>query len=326
MAKISVLGAGGWGLALALVLHSNQNDVTVWSPFENEVNELSETRTNERLLKGVVLPKEIKITNNLSDIEESAITVIATPSFAVRETAQRLKSIKNFGVIVNVSKGLEKTSLKRLSQIISEELPSASVVVLSGPSHAEEVARQIPTMLTAASEDVDSATMVQKVFSNEFLRVYTNTDVIGVELGGALKNVIAVAAGLCDGMGLGDNSKAALITRGLTEMTRLGVKMGAQSSTFSGLTGLGDLIVTCTSKHSRNNRFGNLVGKGTSVQDALTEVGTVEGYYACQMAFELSLKYGVYVPIITTCYELLYSDRSIKDVVKELMTRPFKEE
>ena len=326
MAKVSVLGAGGWGLALALTLYSNQNDVTVWSPFENEVNELLTKRTNERLLKGVILPKEIKITNNLADVSGSAITVIATPSFAVRETAQKLKEIKNLGIIVNVSKGLEKGSLKRLSQIISEELPTTSVVVLSGPSHAEEVARKIPTMLTAASDDMDSAAMVQRIFSNEFLRVYTNTDVVGVELGGALKNVIAVCAGLCDGMGLGDNSKAALITRGLAEMIRLGIAMGAQSSTFSGLTGLGDLIVTCTSKHSRNNRFGNLVGRGVAVEDALNEVGTVEGYYACKMAYELSQKYGISAAIITTCYELLYNGRSTQDIVKELMTRPFKEE
>lgn len=326
MAKVSVLGAGGWGLALALTLNANQNDVTVWSPFEKEVEELSEKRTNEKLLSGVILPEEIKITNNLDDIRGSEITVIATPSFAVRETAQRLGKLSDFGVVVNVSKGLEKGSLKRLSQIIAEEIPSASIVVLSGPSHAEEVARKIPTMLTAASDDMDSAAMVQRVFSNEFLRVYTNPDVIGVELGGALKNVIAVCAGLCDGMGLGDNSKAALITRGLAEMTRLGVEMGAQVSTFSGLTGLGDLIVTCTSKHSRNNRFGNLVGRGASVEDALNEVGTVEGYYASKMAYELSLKYGISAAIITTCYELLYEGKSTKDIVKELMTRPFKEE
>ncbi len=326
MAKVSVLGAGGWGLALALTLHANQNDVTVWSPFEKEVEELTLKRTNEKLLKGVILPKEINITNNLADISGSIITVIATPSFAVRQTAQRLKEISDFGIVVNVAKGLEKDSLKRLSQIISEELPTASIVVLSGPSHAEEVARKIPTMLTAASDDMDSAAMVQRVFSNEFLRVYTNPDVIGVELGGAFKNVIAVCAGLCDGMGLGDNSKAALITRGLAEMTRLGIEMGAQASTFSGLTGLGDLIVTCTSNHSRNNRFGNLVGRGTSVEKALEEVGTVEGYYAAKMAYELSLKYGISAAIITTCYELLYNGRSTKDIVKELMTRPFKEE
>ncbi|MBR6572513.1 MAG: NAD(P)-dependent glycerol-3-phosphate dehydrogenase [Clostridia bacterium] len=326
MAKVSVLGAGGWGLALALTLYANHNEVTVWSPFENEVKELTERRTNERLLKGVVLPDEINITSDLNCVSGSAITVIATPSFAVRETAQKLREIKDFGVVVNVAKGLEKGSLKRLSQIISEELPEASVVVLSGPSHAEEVARKIPTMLTAASDDTESAVKVQKLFSNEFLRVYTNSDIIGVELGGALKNVIAVAAGLCDGMGLGDNSKAALITRGLAEMTRLGVAMGAQVSTFSGLTGLGDLIVTCTSKHSRNNRFGNLVGQGVSVEKALEEVGTVEGYYAAKMAYELSLMLGVYAPIITTCYELLYNGISTTDIVRELMTRPFKEE
>jgi glycerol-3-phosphate dehydrogenase (NAD(P)+) len=326
MKKIVVLGSGGWGMALGLAAHRKGHDVTLWSPFEQEVAALSASRRNDKLLRGVQLPKEIKITSDISCAIDADVTVIATPSFAVAETAKRLQQIGKTGIIVSVSKGFEKDTKCRLSQVIEREVTGATVVVLSGPSHAEEVAINIPTSLVAASKDSDAAAFVQDAFSDTALRVYTSSDVIGVELGGALKNVIAVAAGLCDGMGLGDNSKAALITRGLTEMTRLGVKMGAQSSTFSGLTGLGDLIVTCTSKHSRNNRFGNLVGKGTSVQDALTEVGTVEGYYACQMAFELSLKYGVYVPIITTCYELLYSDRSIKDVVKELMTRPFKEE
>lgn len=326
MAKISVLGSGGWGLALALTVYTNGYDVTVWSPFEEEVKELKEKRTNARLLNGVIIPEKINITNDINDIKGSIITVLATPSFAIRETAKRLKDLENFGVLVNVAKGLENQSLKRLSQVIEEELPKAPLVVLSGPSHAEEVARKIPTMLTAASTEAECSALVQKVFSNDFLRVYTNPDIIGVELGGALKNVIAVAAGLCDGMGLGDNSKAALITRGLAEMIRLGEKMGAEHTTFSGLTGLGDLIVTCTSQHSRNNRFGNLVGKGVSVKDALAQVGTVEGYYAAKMAHELSLKYNVSTPIINMCYELLYNNKPTKDIVKELMTRPFKEE
>lgn len=326
MAKISVLGSGGWGLALALTVYTNGYDVTVWSPFEEEVKELKEKRTNARLLNGVIIPEKINITTDINDIKDSIITVLATPSFAIRETAKRLKNLEDFGVLVNVAKGLENQSLKRLSQVIEEELPKAPLVVLSGPSHAEEVARKIPTMLTAASCDADCSALVQKVFSNDFLRVYTNTDIVGVELGGALKNVIAVAAGLCDGMGLGDNSKAALITRGLAEMIRLGEKMGAEYTTFSGLTGLGDLIVTCTSQHSRNNRFGNLVGKGVSVQDALNQVGTVEGYYAAKMAHELSLKYGASTPIIDMCYELLYNNKPTKDIVKELMSRPFKEE
>lgn len=326
MAKISVLGAGGWGLALALTVYSNGYDVTVWSPFEEEVKELREKRTNSRLLKGVIIPEKINITTDIKDIKGSIITVLATPSFAIRETAKRLKEFEEFGVLVNVAKGLENGSLKRLSQVIGEELPNTPLVVLSGPSHAEEVARKIPTMLTASSVNSECSELVQKVFSNDFLRVYTNTDIVGVELGGALKNVIAVAAGLCDGMGLGDNSKAALITRGLAEMIRLGEKMGAEHTTFSGLTGLGDLIVTCTSQHSRNNRFGNLVGQGVSVQDALNQVGTVEGYYAAKMAHELSLKYSASTPIIHMCYELLYNNKPTKDIVKELMTRPFKEE
>lgn len=326
MAKITVLGAGGWGLALALTLHSNGHSVTVWSPFKEEVEQLSVKRTNEKLLKDVIIPDDIIITDDISSAEDSIITVIATPSFAVRQTAARLKAVKACGIVVNVAKGLEQGTLLRLSQVIRDELPSGRVAVLSGPSHAEEVARKIPTMLTVSGADEATLKTVQQLFSNEFLRVYTNPDIIGVELGGALKNIIAVAAGVCDGMGLGDNSKAALITRGLAEMTRLGDALGAKPATFAGLTGMGDLIVTCTSRHSRNHRFGELVGRGTDVKSALDEVGTVEGYYACKMAYELAQNNGVDTPIIELCYELLYNNYPVDDIVKTLMTRPFKEE
>ena len=324
MSKISVLGAGGWGIALAVSL-SDRHEVLIWSPFEEEVLLLKEKRTNEKLLKGVFIPENIKITSNIEDVNGSDISVIATPSFAVRETAKRLKGIDQ-GIITIVSKGFEKESLLRLSEVVKAEKPEASVVSLSGPSHAEEVAKKIPTMLTAASEDRASALAVQSAFSNEYLRVYTANDIIGVELGGALKNVIAVAAGVCDGMGLGDNSKAALITRGLREMTRLGVKMGAKRETFAGLTGMGDLIVTCTSAHSRNNRFGFLVGSGTSVKEALQSVGTVEGYYAADMAKKLATRYNVSMPICELCYQTMYEGMSIEDSVKDLMTRPFRDE
>ena len=218
MAKITVLGSGGWGMALALTAFQNGCDVTLWSPFKEEVELLREKRTNEKLLKDIFLPQEIKITDDLASVEGDTITIIAVPSIAVREVANKLSSCKDFGIVVNVSKGLEKVSLKRLSQVIAEELPNTPVVVLSGPSHAEEVARNIPTSLVAAGNSLPAAQAVQSIMANENLRIYTSTDLVGVELGGALKNVIAVAAGLCDGLGLGDNTKAALITRGLAEM------------------------------------------------------------------------------------------------------------
>jgi len=326
MAKITVLGSGGWGMALALSAFNNGCDVALWSPFEEEVNLLLEKRTNEKLLKDIYIPDEIEITTDLSVVEGDTITIIAVPSIAVREVAQKLKQFNDLGIIVNVSKGIEKGSLKRLSQVIGEELPDNNVVVLSGPSHAEEVARKIPTSLVAASNSLPAAEVVQSIMSDETLRIYTSIDVIGVELGGALKNVIAIAAGFCDGMGLGDNSKAALITRGLSEMARLGVCMGAKEFTFAGLAGIGDLVVTCTSQHSRNNRFGYKVGKGVPVKDALAEVGTVEGYYAAEMAHNLAVKYNIELPIINECYSILYKNKPSKDVVKDLMTRPVRQE
>ena len=324
--KITVLGAGGWGLALALTLDTNGHNVAVWSPFENEVDALLKNRNNEKLLPGITIPDSIKITTDLSVCVDDEITVIATPSFAVRQTAEKLKSVKSNGILINVAKGFESSTLMRLSEVLENELPKFDIVVLSGPSHAEEVARKIPTMLTAAGKNAEACKLVQKTFSNDYIRVYTSTDVIGVEMGGALKNVIAVAAGVCDGMGLGDNSKAALITRGLVEMSRLGEKFGAKAVTFSGLTGMGDLIVTCTSKHSRNHRFGELVGKGVTVEEALSTVGTVEGYFACQAAYSLAQKYNVNTPIIELCHKLLFENYPVEDIVKTLMLRPFKEE
>lgn len=322
MAKITILGSGGWGTALAITAFDSGHQVTLWSPFSEEVEMLSTLRTNEKLLKGVTIPEEIEITTDLSLAEGSDITIIATPSTAVRATAKRLKKFKNFGVVVNVSKGFEKDSLLRLSEVIESELLEASIVALSGPSHAEEVARRIPTSLVAASKDEAASVKVQDLLSNQFLRVYTSPDIIGVELGGALKNVIAICAGMCDGLGLGDNSKAALITRGLAEMVRLGVCMGADAITLAGLAGIGDLVVTCTSQHSRNNRFGFKVGTGVNVKTALEEVGTVEGYYAALMAHELALKYNVDLPIIETCYNVLYNNKPIDTVVSDLMLRP----
>ncbi len=322
MAKITVLGSGGWGMALALTAYKNGCQVTLWSPFKEEVETLREKRTNEKLLKDIYLPEDVNITDDLSVVEGDAITIIAVPSIAVREVARKLSAFNDFGIVVNVSKGIEAGSLERLSQVIADEIGDRPIVVLSGPSHAEEVARNIPTSLVAAGNSLPAAQAVQSIMSNDDLRIYTSTDLVGVELGGALKNVIAVAAGLCDGLGLGDNSKAALITRGLAEMARLGVLMGAKEYTFAGLTGIGDLVVTCTSRHSRNNRFGYKVGTGSSVADALKEVGTVEGYYAAKMGHDLSVKYHVELPIIEECYKIMYENKPINDIVNDLMRRP----
>ena len=322
MAKITVLGSGGWGTALAISAFNCGHEVYLWSPFEQEVNDLNKLRENVKLLPGVKIPEQITITTDISVANGSLISVIACPSVAVRSVAKQLASVENHGIVVNVAKGFEKDTLKRLSEIIREELPSDRICVLSGPSHAEEVARMIPTSLVASSKSFTAASIVQDVLSSEFLRIYTSNDLIGVELGGAIKNVIAVCAGISDGLGLGDNSKAALITRGLSEMANLGVCMGADERTFMGLTGIGDLVVTCTSQHSRNNRFGNKVGSGVAVDQALKEVGTVEGYYAAQMAYQLGQKYGVELPIINSCYKVLYEGYRPDLAVKELMTRP----
>lgn len=326
MVKVTVLGSGGWGMALALSAFNKGCEVTLWSPFKEEVELLSQKRTNERLLSGIYLPKEINITDDMSCVTGSTITIIATPSTAVREVALKLKAQSDFGIVVNVSKGLEKGTLKRLSEVISEELPQSPVVVLSGPSHAEEVARNVPTSLVCASKSLPAAQAVQNILSSETLRIYTSNDLVGVELGGALKNVIAIAAGVCDGLNLGDNTKAALITRGLAEMSRLGICMGAKEFTFSGLAGIGDLVVTCTSRHSRNNRFGFKVGQGMPIADALSEVGTVEGYFAADMANSLSKAFNIEMPIINECYAILYENKSPKEAVYDLMRRPSRSE
>ncbi len=326
MAKITVLGAGGWGMALALLSYNNGNSVNIWSPFQEEVNQLNQNRTNERLLKDIYLPGEINITTDINCAENSDITVIAVPSVAIRATAQNLSQVKNTGIIVNVAKGFDEGTLCLLSDVIKQELPNSDIVVLTGPSHAEEVARSMPTSISAVSENIAAAKKVQEMMSGNNMRIYTNDDVVGAELGGALKNVIAICVGFCNGLQFGDNTRAALITRGLAEMTRLGVAMGASADTFSGLTGIGDLVVTCMSRHSRNNRFGTLVGGGMSVKEALETVGTVEGYYAAKNAYQLSIEYGVSMPIISECYNVLYNGKNVHDVVSGLMNRPLARE
>ena len=328
MSLVTVLGAGSWGMALASAMQGRGHRVTLWSPFEQEVEHLCAHRGNEALLPGVLLPDGVAVTGELDGVGESDLVILAVPSFAVRPTAHRLVGcLKDGAVVVNVGKGFEKDTQKRLSVVIEEELPAARVVVLSGPSHAEEVARCVPTSLVAASTDPSAAEYVQDLVHTSRLRIYTQTDVAGVEIGGALKNVIAVCAGICDGLKLGDNTKAALMTRGLTEIARLGVAMGAKAQTFAGLTGVGDLIVTCMSMHSRNRRFGILVGQGVPPQEALEQIGmTVEGYHACAIAESLSATYGVEMPITHQCYRILTGECSAADAINNLMLRPQKHE
>lgn len=327
MSKISVLGSGGWGLALSISLHDTGNEIYVWSVFPDEIEQLKQNRETN-LLKGVKIPEEINLVTSLDCVADSDIVIFAVPSFAIRETAKKIKDFINpNAIIVNVAKGIENSTLMSLADVIESEIPNHKIVVLSGPSHAEEVARGMATSLVAASTDKDAAMYVQDTFISPSLRVYINDDVIGVELGGALKNIIALAAGVCDGLGLGDNVKAALMTRGLSEIAELGVAMGAQQRTFAGLTGLGDLIVTCTSKHSRNRRFGALVGGGMAPDEALKEVGmTVEGYHATKTAVMLAEKYNVDMPITNECYDVLFNNAPVKSVLQNLMERPKKNE
>lgn len=324
MAKVSVLGAGGWGLALALSAFHNKHEVLVWSCFEQEIEQLSQDRENKKLLPGIKIPKQISLTTDINKVNGSDITIIAVPSVAVRITAEKLKGI-DCGILVDVAKGMEAETYKTLSQVIEDCLPEKEVVVLSGPSHAEEVGRKIPTTLVSACHNLSAAQKVQEIMMSEFLRVYTSDDVLGVELGGALKNVIAVAAGIIDGLsGLGDNTKAALITRGISEIARLGVSLGAKHKTFMGLSGLGDLIVTCNSVHSRNHRYGEKLGQGVDPQIALKEVGTVEGYYACAVVHKFAKENNIDMPICEQCYEVIYNKKSPRNSLFDLMTRPQK--
>ena len=326
--KITVLGSGGWGTALSLLLLDNGNDVTLWSFLEKEAEVLRTTRENP-MLKGVVLPEALKITTSMDVLADSELVVMATPSFAVRETARKAAPLlRQDAVVVSVAKGIEKDTALCLTQIIEEELKGKGrVVALSGPSHAEEVGRRVPTGCVAASTDMAAAELVQDVFMSPRFRVYTNSDVLGVELGAALKNVLALCCGVSDGMGLGDNTKALLMTRGMTEMARLGVALGGRKETFAGLSGMGDLIVTCTSMHSRNRRCGILVGQGKSVEEAMKEVGaTVEGYYAALSAHQLAEKAGVEMPICECTYRVLYEGQSVREVVGALMSRNKKRE
>lgn len=322
--KISVFGSGGWGTAVAKLLCENGHDVVLWSKFEKEVETLSALRENP-LLKGVKIPDGIRITTDADEATSGIdFAVMATPSFAVAETAELLKGkLPHDCIVVCISKGIEKDTSRLFSTILRETLgDGVKLASLSGPTHAEEVGRQIPTACVVASEDIKVAEKVQDVFMNDYLRVYTSTDVIGVELGAALKNVIALGAGISDGLGFGDNTIAMLMTRGLAEMAELCVALGGKKSTLAGLAGLGDLIVTCTSQHSRNRRAGVLIGKGVEVQEAMRQVGaTVEGYYAAKAAHELSQKVGINMPICEEAYKVLYEGKSPLIAMKDLMGR-----
>ena len=326
--KVSVIGSGGWGTALALVLLENGSDVTLWSYSEEKSDVLKQTRENP-MLKGVALPEELSLTTDLSCVNGCKVVVIATPSFAVRKTARDLAQMLKPGtVVVLVSKGIEKDSSLPLTQVVEQEIgPKCPVVALCGPSHAEEVGRGVPTAVVSASADQEAAELVQKLFMNERFRVYASDDVIGVEMGAAMKNVIALCAGCVDGMGYGDNTKAMLMTRGLSEIARLVMAMGGKRETVAGLAGVGDLIVTCCSMHSRNRRCGFLIGQGTPVDQALEAAGgVVEGYFAAANAKILADKLGVEMPITQAAYEVLYENRDPREAFLQLMGRERKNE
>ena len=327
--KVAVLGAGSWGTALAKILCDNQQTAVLWGRNAEQMQLMQLEKTSPKYLPGIALPETLKFTSDLSEaIDEAEVVVLAVTSQSVREVLKQVKSlIKTMPIFVNVMKGVEVSTLKRISEVVEEIIPGATYVALSGPSHAEEVSRDIPTTLVSSSHNQMAAELVQDLFSNETLRIYTNPDVIGVELGGALKNIIALGAGISDGLGFGDNAKAALMTRGIFEIGKLGKLMGANADTFKGLTGIGDLIVTCTSMHSRNRRFGILIGQGKSVETALNEIGmVVEGYYTIKSAYDLSLKYGVEMPITTELYKILYEGEEALQSVKNLMLRRQKHE
>lgn len=324
MAKIAVLGAGAWGVALGILLDNNGHDVTMWTFLQSEADMLINDRENKISLPGVKLPETMKITIDMDEaIADKDIIVMATASKFIRSTAAKLKGkVKDGQIIVDVAKGIEEETLMTMTQIIEEEIPGCDPVVLSGPSHAEEVGRKLPTTVVVGAKTAQTAKYVQDTFMNETFRVYISPDMLGIELGGSLKNVIALAAGMADGMGLGDNSKAGLITRGMAEIARLGIAMGGKSETFSGLSGIGDLIVTCASVHSRNRKAGVLIGQGMSMEDAMTEVNqVVEGVYSAKAAMKLANKYNVEMPIVEQVNAVLFDNKSVKEGLADLMVR-----
>ncbi|MCC8027448.1 MAG: NAD(P)H-dependent glycerol-3-phosphate dehydrogenase [Clostridium sp.] len=323
MASIGVIGAGTWGTALAVLLNGNGHQTEIWSAIPEEVEELKAAHVH-RNLPEVRIPETVGFTADLQEaMADKDLLVLAVPSVFVRETARKMRNyLKEGQIITNVAKGIEENTLMTLSQIIEEELPQAEVTVLSGPSHAEEVSKGLPTTCVAGARKKHVAEFVQSIFMSRTFRVYTSPDILGIELGSALKNVIALAAGMADGLGYGDNTKAALITRGIAEISRLGIDMGGKMETFAGLTGIGDLIVTCASMHSRNRRAGILMGQGRTMEEAMAEVKmVVEGVYSAKAALALSQKYHVSMPIVEQVNEILFNGMPAKEAVSELMLR-----
>lgn len=324
MADITVMGAGSWGMALSVLLSNNGHNVTVWSVFPEEIEEFSRTRENKKCLPGVIVPESVKFTADTKEAVEGAdVIVLAVASPYTRSTAKLFAPfVKEGQFIVNVGKGIEEDSLKTLCEVVEDEIPKATVAVLSGPSHAEEVGRGIPTSIVIGTKHKNDAEYLQNIFMSDTFRVYTSPDVLGICIGGSMKNVIALASGMADGLGYGDNTKAALITRGIAEIARLGVAMGAELMTFTGLSGIGDLIVTCASMHSRNRRAGILIGQGYTKDEAMKEVEmVVEGVYSAKAALELSHKYNVQMPIVEQVNEILFNGKKPDLAVKDLMLR-----
>jgi glycerol-3-phosphate dehydrogenase (NAD(P)+) len=318
---ITVVGSGGWGTALAILLHKNGHNVTVWSYAQSEIDYIRAHQENA-LLKGVTIPQEIQLTSDISAVAGKPLVVSAVPSFAVRSTAEAMAPhLSPDTVLVSVTKGVERDTSKRMSEILAE-VTGCTVAVLSGPTHAEEVGRGVPTGCVVACPDQKVAELVQDVFISDVFRVYASNDIVGVELGAALKNIYALIAGVLEGAGCGDNTKALMMTRGLTESARLGVALGAQKETFAGLSGVGDLIVTCCSMHSRNHRCGILIGQGKTAKEAMDEVGAVvEGYYASASARQLAEKCGIEMPIADAAYQVLYGDGNVQEAIGQLMRR-----
>lgn len=328
MAKITVYGAGSWGTALAVSMGKAGHEVALFGRNPDEMSLMDQRRENLRYLPGVVLPQTVKPTTDRAELKDSEMLVLSVPSHSVRETAQKIRThLKPGTIVVNTAKGLEEGSHKRLSEVLCEELPDNPIVVLSGPSHAEEVGKDMPTTVVVASRDSAAAEAVQDRMMTPKFRVYTNPDTIGVELGGAFKNIIALCAGFADGLGFGDNTRAALMTRGIAEITRLGVAIGGNPLTFAGLAGVGDLIVTCTSQHSRNRRAGVALGQGKPLDQVLKEVGmVVEGVRTTRVAYELSRQYGISMPITEQAYQVLFEGTDPKAAVSALMMRGKKHE
>lgn len=324
MAKIGIIGAGSWGIALSVLLHNNGHEVSVWSRSLEKAEMLRDKREHVSKLPGVKLADDIGFTDDLRGITAGRdVLVLAVPSPYIRSTCRMMRGMLPKGqILVNVSKGIEESTLMTLTDIIEEELPEVNAAVLSGPSHAEEVGRGMPTTCVVSAHDKETAKRLQDIFISPVFRVYTSPDMLGIELGGALKNVIALAAGAADGLGYGDNTKAALITRGIAEIARLGMAMGGKAETFFGLTGIGDLIVTCASVHSRNRRAGYLIGQGYTMEEAMAEVKmVVEGVYSAKAALALSKEYGIEMPIVEQVNKVLFEGKRADEAVRELMQR-----